>query len=297
MINKKIYIVLVSIIAIIIFSSCTAPIDIKTRNSEPVIVIYGQITDEFKNQYIRITSSSPYFDEKMSPTISGAIVQVTSTDGDLFRFYEEKDGYYISENCFAAKVGTTYNLTVEVDFDKDGEIETYEASTTILPVTPVDSVNVKPINIMGYRHFALNFYMQDPPETENFYLCIFYINDSLTNNKLSQYLFTDDRMYNGEYIDGATITYFEDATDEKNLTAPRAEEEGNYMVNPGDKIRLQLLNIEKGYYHFIYESISVKYGENPFFGGPPSNISTNISNGAVGFFTGFSLQEHTTIVP
>jgi len=297
MIIKNINIVFVSIIAVIIFSSCTAPITINTRNSEPVIVIYGQITDEYKYQYIRITSSSPYFDEKMNQVISGALVQVESTDGDLFRFYEGTDGYYFSESRFAATVGTTYNLTVEVDFDKDGKIEIYEASTTILPVIPVDSVDIKPINIMGYRHFSMNFYMQDPSEAENFYLCIFYINDSLTNNKLSQYLYSDDRMFNGEYVDGASFTYFEDATDEKNLTSPRADDEDNYMVSPGDIIRLQLLNIEKGYYNFISESISVKYGENPFFGGPPSNISTNISNGAVGYFTGFSLQEQTTVVP
>ena len=297
MINKYISIILTNIVAAIIFSSCTAPIDIKTRNSEPVIVIYGQITDEYKYQYIRITSSSPYFDEKMSPMISGAVVRVASTDGELFRFYEEKNGYYVSENPFAARSGMTYNLTVEVDFDKDGEIEKYEASTTILPVTPVDSVDIKPVTIMGYRHFSMNFYMQDPSEIENFYLCVFYINDSLTNNKLSQYLYSDDLMYNGEYVDGASITYFEDATDEKNLTAPRADEEGNYMVSPGDKIRLQMLNIEKGYYNFITECISEKYGENPFFGGPPSNISTNLSNGAVGYFTGFCLQEHMTTVP
>ena len=294
---KNINIALISVFATIALLSCTAPIDINTRNSEPVIVIYGQITDENKHQYIRITSSSPYFDKKTNAVVSDAKVVITSSQGIEYPFVYEKDGYYKSENSFFGVPNITYNLTVEVDFDKDNEMEIYEASTTLLPVVSVDSADVKLLSIMGYRHFALNFYMQDPPETNNYYLCRFFINDSVSNSMLSEYIITEDRMYNGEYIDGATITYFEDATDEKNLTAPGADEKNNFMMSPGDIIRLQFSNIEKGYYNFINQCISEKYGENPFFGGPPSNITTNLSNGAVGYFTGFCIHEKTAIAP
>ena len=297
MINKNINRIPVYILTIIILSSCTAPIDINTRNSEPVVVIYGQLTDENKHQHIRVSGSTPYFAEKTNTAVSDAIVNIISSEGEEFNFLEDENGYYFSEKTFAAKPGITYDLTVKVDFNKDGQTETYEASTTILPVITADSIDVKPINIMGYRHFALNFYMQEPPETDNYYLFIFYVNDSLTNNRISEFLFSDDRMFNGEYIEGATINFFEDATDQKNLTAPGADEESNYMISPGDKIRLQIINIEKGYYNFISQCVSEKYGENPFFGGPPSNITTNISNGAVGYFTGFCLQEYNATAP
>ena len=295
--NDIFYKTCLMLIVALALSSCTAPIHINTRDSEPVIVIYGLITDVNQYHVIRVTCSSPYFDKKTNEIVSDADVIVKSSDGDEYRFLVEKDGYYVSERKFAGKAGCTYYLTVSVDFDSDGVIDKYEAEMTIPPAIPVDSVDIKPINIMGYRHFALNYYMQEPPETDNYYLCIFYINDSLTNNKISEFLFTDDRMYNGEYIDGATMTYFEDITDEKNLTGPRAEEENNYMVRPGDELRVQLLNIEKGYYNFVVECVSEKYGENPFFGGPPSNISTNISNGAVGYFTGYCVQECFATVP
>ena len=298
MIHKNIKRVLTGVFAAIALFSCVAPIDINTRNSELVAVIYGQITDEHKYQYIRVTSSSPYFDVKATMVVDDADVRITSSDGNEYLFVYEKDGYYKSKNIFAASSGVTYNLMVEVDFDKDGEMETYEASTTILPNTTVDSVDIKLIDIMGYRHFAMNFYMQEPPETSNYYLFRYIINDSLTNDKISKYLVTDDRMFNGEYITGATITYFEDATDEKNLTAPGTDnDDRSDWVYPGDKIRLQVINIEKGYYNFINECISEKNGENPFFGGPPSNITTNLSNGAIGYFTGFCIRESNAIVP
>ena len=297
MIHKNINIVLAGLFVAISLFSCVAPIDIDTRNSEPVIVIYGQITDEHKSQYIRITSSSPYFDEKTNTTVPDAIVSVTSSNGDEYSFINEKEGYYVSEKFFAAIPGVTYNLTVEVDFNKDGVMETYEAETTIPSLVLVDSVDVKLISIMGYRHYTLNIYMPDPPEEENYYLCRFLINDSISNSKISEYIATDDRMFNGQYVSGATVTYFEDSTDEKNVAAQNSRGEGGYMAAPGDEISLQVINIEKGYFNFINECISEKYGENPFFGGPPSNITTNLSNGAVGYFTGFCVRENKTTVP
>ena len=295
--RKKINIVFASLFVAILFFSCTAPIDINTRNSEPVIVIYGEITDEYKYQIIRITSSSPYFDEKANITVPDAKVWISSSDGNQYSFSGKKDGYYTSDVIFSAIQGVTYTLTVEVDFNKDGIIETYEAKTTIPPIVPADSINMKLIDIMGYRHFALNVFMQEPVESENYYLFKFIVNDSISNYKISDFLISDDQMFNGEYVDAA-LAYFEDATDEKNIE--RNNNFGGeivYMANPGDKFRLQILNIEKGYYNFIRECIAEKYGENPFFGGPPSNITTNFSNEAIGYFSGYCIHEKNTVVP
>ncbi len=296
MIRKIIKIIPAILFAVSMLFSCTAPIDIETRNSEPVIVIYGYLTDEYRFQYIRITSSSPYFDENTNRVISDADVRVKSSYGEEYQLINEKDGYYISNMKFAGIPGATYYLSVEVDFDGDGETEIYEAETTLLPIVPVDSIDVTLIDIMGYRHFSLNFYMQEPAETENYYLFKFFINDSISNDKISELLISDDRMYNGEYVPGANITYFEDATDEK-VIEKNKDDDDVYMASPGDRIRLQILNIEKGYYNFINECIAEKYGENPFFGGPPSNITTNMSNGAIGYFASYCVQEKKTVIP
>lgn len=280
-----------------LFFSCTAPIDINTRNSDPVIVIYGYITDEYKTQHIRITSSSPYFDENTNRAITDAEVRLITSTGEDYRFVSEEYGYYVSNRRFAGVPGVTYTLSVTVDFDGDGETELYEAETTLLPIVPVDSVDITVVDIMMYRHFALNFYMlQEPAETENFYLFKFFINDSISNDKISELIISDDRMYNGKEVPGATITYFEDATDEDVLEKNK-DEDDVYMAVPGDRIRVQILNIEKGYYHFINQCISEKNGENPFFGGPPSNITTNFSNGAIGYFSSYCIQEKHTVVP
>jgi len=58
-----------------------------------------------------------------------------------------------------------------------------------------------------------------------------------------------------------------------------------------------MLNIERAYFDFISDCSRERRGENPFFGGPPSNISTNLSAGAVGCFTSFCIEEQKTVVP
>ena len=278
---------------VFLFFSCTAPIDIRTRNSEPVIVIYGFLTDEFKNQYIRITKSSPYFHETENQYISDAKVWVTSSTGREYPFVHDANGYYVSQRRFSAVPDVTYHLSVEVDFRNDGVVELYEAETTTLPKLPVDSINVTSLNIMGFLHYSLNIYMQEPPETVNYYLFKYIINDTVSNDKISDLIIADDEMINGEYMDGVSIRYFNAASDFEEI----GEDWDMYLVNPGDRIRLQIVNIEKGYFTFIRDCSMEKYGSNPFFGGPPSNIHTNLSNGAVGYFSSYCIQEIGTVVP
>jgi len=276
--------------------SCTAPIELETRNSEPVIVIYGIITDEDKHQKIRITESSPYFDEKTNNPVNDAAVKVTSSEGQTYNFRITEDGNYFSVDKFAGQQGITYNLTVDVDFNKDGKTETYCAETTLLPPVKADSIEIKQIDIMGFSHYSLNVYMQEPPETENYYIHKFFINDTISNDKLSRLTISDDQMYNGAYLSGVTITFFEDGTD-PDVVKMTEDNDYVYYVIPGDVVKLQILNIEKGYFQFINDCSRERNGENPFFGGPPSNIKTNILGVAVGYFSSYCVSETSTVIP
>lgn len=285
-----------SLFAVLMIFSCTAPIDIHTRNSEPMVVIYGCLTNEFKTQYIRVTRSSPYFYDTDNPSIKDAKVKVTSSHGREYIFDNDTNGYYVSQRRFSAAPGVTYRLSVEIDAGDNGKTELYEAETTTLPIVPVDSIDVKTINIMGFRHYSLVIYMQDPVEMENFYLFKFFINDSISNDRIGDFLISSDQMYNGSYVNGANITFFDDGTD-PNVVERNKDNENAFMAKPGDRVRLQIINIEKRYFNFISDCKHEKYGENPFFGGPPSNIYTNLSNGAVGYFSSYCIHEKETVVP
>ena len=62
-------------------------------------------------------------------------------------------------------------------------------------------------------------------------------------------------------------------------------------------ITVEVNRIDKGYYDFISQCKSSRDGETPFFGGPPANIVTNFSPGAVGYFSAYSPARKSIIVP
>ena len=285
---------IMSFLCIIILTfSCTAPIDINTRDSEPVLVIYGCLTDENINQKIRLTRSSPYFHNTENQIVSDAKVWVTTSNGREYPFVHDENGYYLSQRRFSVVSGMTYHLSVEVHMNKDGVKDLYEAETMTLPLVPIDSVTITSLNIMGFQHYSLNIYTQEPSDTENYYLFKYFINDSISNDKITDLIISDDLMFNGEYLNGISIRYFNAAADFED----RDNDRDMYLVSPGDRIRLQMMNIEKGYYLFIRDCMMEKYGENPFFGGPPSNIHTNLPKGAVGYFTSYCIHQKETRVP
>ena len=277
--------ILLAMTAAILLPACTEPINIKTDDAPPVIVIYSELTDELKYQEIMITRSSPYFENQPNEGVSQAEVVVNSSEGKTFRFLESGDihGLYLSQNKFGVKSGVTYNLSVTVDFNHDGVPDEYQASTTVFPAVVPDSLSLDPIEIFGHKRYILYAYFQDPPE-ENYYLFNVYKNDSLLTNQISEYIVSDDAIFNGQYV-SANVYFFRDASE----WASDSEDERKRSVylNSGDIAGTEISEIPKGYYDFIAQCSREKEGENPMFGGPASNITTNISNGGAGYFVGY----------
>jgi hypothetical protein len=273
-------------------SACTAPIDIQTDDSPPVIVIYGVLTNELKYQEINISRSAPYFDNEPNPGISGADVFVRSSDNKVYPFVESHiPGLYYSRSPFVAQAGNDYFLTVEVDFDKDGIPDKYEATTTVLPVPEIDSLTIEPVEMFGHKNHILYVHAQDPPE-KNFYLFHVFRNDSLITSKLTDIVISNDELFDNQYIKG-DIYFFDDISEwEKDSEEIR---KNSVYLQPGDKLEVQLGLISQGYFDFINQCSREKNGENPMFGGPPSNITTNISNGGIGYFTGYAIA-HKDII-
>jgi hypothetical protein len=272
---------------------CTEPFDIKTDDSPPVIVIYGELTDEFKHQEVMISRSSPYFDDAPNVGISGAEVTIQSSNNEIYHLLENAgvQGLYYSRDKFSASVGVNYSLSVEVDFDKDGILDKYEAETTILPVVIPDSLTLEPIEMFGHKNYFLYMHFQAPPE-ENYYLFKINYNDSLVTKKLSRYLISDDALFRGQYAKG-NLYRFDDISNWE--TDSEENRKRSIYLQPGDKIEARISLISKGYFDFIDQCQREQNGENPMFGGPASNIVTNISNGGVGYFSGYCTSRTSII--
>jgi hypothetical protein len=140
----------------------------------------------------------------------------------------------------------------------------------------------------------LRIYAQEEPGPDYYYARAI-INDTLSTSRLSRAIVVSDYGIDGQYWDGLPLMQFEDSENE--FFGGREEQYRYNIVTSGDKITFCISLIEKGFCDFVEQAQRERRGENPFFGGPASNITTNISNGGVGYFTSFCTTKMDVVVP
>lgn len=276
--------------------SCIAPIDIQTASSKPVLVISGNVSDLLEYQEVRLSSSSPFFDMEPNPLVSNAKVQIGTSTGDTFELEElpGHKGLYRTKVPFKGAPTVSYTLKVNVDFNKDGTEEEYTATTTMLEAPLIDSIQVRLLTIQTRTHFTSNLFAENPGKDQH-YVTRYLINDTLATARLVQYAILQSDMLGEGYINGIWIYDFMDTERRNDLNEQRARDE--VFMSRGDRVTLLMSSIDKGYFDFIAQCQKEYQGENPFFGGPPSNITTNLSNGAVGYFSSTATSKLTAIAP
>ncbi|MDR0843642.1 MAG: DUF4249 domain-containing protein [Tannerella sp.] len=268
-------------------ASCTAPIDIETGDSPPVVSIYGCFTDELKQQSITVSVSSPYFDSQPNSALPGALVEINVSDGEVFTLVEDPahPGHYQTPNEVAGIPGLAYRLTVKTDIDNDGVQELYSATSTMPEAMTVDSIRIKSVSAMGNQSYELYVYAQDSPG-EDYYLGIYEINGTLFD-KISKYSLLNDDMFNEQYMKGWSLGRFGTMDDD--------DDNDRIRLKPGDVVILHFSRIEKGYYNFIQQCRNGMNGESPF-SGPAANMATDISGSGVGYFTTCAVSKTTAMV-
>jgi hypothetical protein len=113
---------------------CTEPYALQTNSFEEALVIEATITNELKNQEIKI-SKTFRFEEEGPEFESGATVFIEDNMGNTYEF-KEKEDLYVSTVSFQAIPEREYTLNIST---KDGK--TYTSKKEILtPITPIESI-------------------------------------------------------------------------------------------------------------------------------------------------------------
>lgn len=258
------------------WASCTEKIDIDLDGTYVRPVIFGQITTDTTTHRVTITSTGDYFKNTSPSGISGADVQLF--DGSNYHTLQESEteqGVYLTEPNFFGEVGKTYTLLVSnLDLLGDGEVSSHSASSTILPLGDVDSVKV--VYRQLWQGWEVQGFAKDPLETRDFYKFLIYINDELQTDSLSDYSQIDDTFFNGEYTNGITVTFF-------------SERRG--LVAEGDTVTVGFCGITEDYFRYLNEAQEASWRSAPLFSGPPANPRTNLTNGAIGYFSAYSVKK------
>ncbi|WP_338841462.1 DUF4249 domain-containing protein [Flavobacterium ginsenosidimutans] len=144
-------------------SSCTEQYVFQNNDFESALVVEGTITNELKNQTIRL--SQVYQLEESGPKLEkGASVSVSDDQGNVYQF-EEKDTLYSSITPFKAEPGKKYQLKIRTSAGKN-----YTSDEQVLTTeTKIDNITATATTFNGQRGAQINVNSFDPSNTSKYY--------------------------------------------------------------------------------------------------------------------------------
>ncbi len=151
---------------IVTFNSCTEPFDTTgiIDDFESVLVIEATITNELKQQQVRLTRTFE-FGTNRAPSESDAEVVVLDNQGNIFSFLETEPGIYLSDQVFEAQANREYRLSVTTS---DGR--NYASNVAQLTqVTPIGDLAAERRINNGEDGMAILVNTIDPTNSSNFY--------------------------------------------------------------------------------------------------------------------------------
>jgi hypothetical protein len=260
-----------------IFQSCTETIDIELEEGYIRLAVEGYLAPDDGKNYVRLSQSAGYFSNVPASTISNANIEVS--DGlNTFSLQEDATapGIYLFPEEFITVKEQSYEMSINLA-EEIGGYSNYNA-TAYMPrlIDKIDSVSVE-FNT-DFEFWMIKLYAYEPSGPD-FYMFNAYRNDTLITDTISEVSTGNDELIDGTYMNGIIVMGF-----------------GEEELKPGDKFTLVLSNISEDYYNYIIElqteiSLSV-----PIFSGPPANVSSNVNNGAVGYFAAYPSVYKSTIV-
>lgn len=272
----------VILLTLALSTGCEEDIDLSLKGDQPRLVVDGIITTDTMAHKVKLSLSGNYFDNQSMPRVSGALVTLSDGD-DTFVLMESPDepGEYLTSDDFFGRQSTLYSLEISnVDVNGDGKKEVYSAESFLNPIIETDSVSISFHRI--WKLWQINLHAHDPGGIENFYLFNLYINGELYSDRYGKMSYTDDRFFDGNYADGVWIFGLDSEEEDENLV-------------PGDVVTMETLMVEKTYYDFVVAADAETDVKTPLFSGPPANVPSNISNGALGQFAAYGISRYSVV--
>jgi hypothetical protein len=262
--------------------SCDDPIDVELTEAPPRLVIEASLDWEKgtvgNNQTVKLSTSTPFFDNNSDTSVTGASVKVTNNDTNAeFIFTDQNDGTYTT-NSFVPILNNSYTLEVVYN----GEV--YNATETLMPITGINEVFQSLEGGFDEELLDVNITYDDPQELGNHYM----IRLQEVGDLFPIIETRSDEFTNGNVQD----EFFEKDEDDDNP---------DNQFDPGDSVNIKLFGISERYYNFItllieqYDSAGNPFATTPAeIRGNCINV-TNADNYAFGYFraTEFDQVDYT----
>jgi hypothetical protein len=250
--------------------SCKKVINVDIHNATPQIVIVGEVTNSPGPYQVTITQTVNFSDSNNFPPVSGAQVIITNENGLRDSLEETSPGQYVSHPFWKGSPGLLYTLSVTSGGNK------YIANSTMPKPVPLDSVGFFYDNNRGGGSTIIEAipYFQDPAGVRNYYR----FTETVNGHALNKIFIFNDQFSDGRYIHEPL---FDDST--------------HSHLYPKDSLNLGMYCIDSTTYDYLNTLLSVSGAG--FQSVTPANPNTNLSGGALGYFSAHTTQTKSIIVP
>jgi len=259
------------ILIVILAASCEEEInwELHTKVSD-ILVVEGVITNERAKHQIKLTRTVSNLNEKPEP-VSGATVTISDQDTTvILNEFPQGSGIYQTDSMRAV-FGKIYILVIKTP-EKD-----YSAEATMASVTPLDTLRYSKANEKE-DFFTLNpDYDEDEPSMTEYLIDWSHVQG-----------FTD----NGSCR--AKIIYYNlNTIDAGEMFRPESEK---VIFPAGTIVCRRKYSMNEAYAAFMRTLLSETEWRGGLFDVQPGNVRTNLSEGAIGYFSASTVISDSTII-
>ncbi|MGO9481605.1 MAG: DUF4249 domain-containing protein [Candidatus Kryptoniota bacterium] len=256
-------------------SSCQKVVSVDLNQANPQIVIEGLVNDTGGIDSVTVNMTGDYFTPSLSfPPVANAMVVISDNAGETDTLNEVQSGVYYSSNPKGVS-GSTYSLKVVANGKE------YDAVSLMPQKVDIDSFySVKTTNPFGGES-SYEFYVtfRDPSQQGNYYRIVPHDNaiplDSLNGEGGGIHIYDD------EFINGNEVSY---------------EFRIGGHVNAGDTVSVDLLCIDKNVYEYLSTLRTTIETDRSPTSLAPANPNTNLTNGALGYFSAYTIDTRAIII-
>ena len=267
-------ITLITLTLFIILTSCEEVIDVDLNSSDPAFVVEAIIYKDSVSS-VRLTRTTSYFTLEEPGFIENASITISDeTSSEELQYTGQ--GYYTGNTIIG-----TEESTYEIEIIHDGL--TYSGITYMPVKTDIISVSYdkyedqSTLNPLGETVFTIICEFSDNPDIDNFYM-IKYLEDGKMIEK-NYFMITERDAIGGSFnIENDIISFSES------------------IFYDGGEVEVQVFSIDESVYNYFMQLNDILFWKRRIMPPTPYNPSSNINNGALGYFAALAYDSEIIIL-
>jgi hypothetical protein len=262
------------IIILTILTSCEEVVDIDLNYSDPAFVVEAII---YKDSVcsVRLTRTTSFYTQEEPDVIDNA--QITISDETSSEELQYAGNGYYKGTTITGTEGSSYDIEIAYNGITYAGAASMPVKTDILSVS-FDKYEVQStLNPLGETVFTIICEFNDNPDTDNFYMIKYLENGEMIEK--NYFMLTESDAIGGTFTNEDNLISFSES-----------------IFYEGGEVEVQLFSIDEPVYNYFKQLNDILFWKRRIMPPTPYNPSSNISNGALGYFAAWAYDSAILVV-